>query len=104
MDPQTQQRSLMDAASRIEGELIARETEVRGLQQLYFDDNVRVRTLKARMGELQSQLKKLQGGGGSSNASKPGDAPYASLRALPGLKYRYLNLYLHTNTHESVSD
>jgi uncharacterized protein involved in exopolysaccharide biosynthesis len=103
MDPQTQQRSLMDAASKIEGDLIASETELRGLQQLYSDDNVRVRTLKARMGELQSQLRKLQGGGASS-ASKPGDAPYPSLRALPGLNYRYLDLYRQTRTQEAVYD
>ncbi len=104
MDPQTQQRSLMDAASRIEGELIASETELRGLQQLYSDDNVRVRTLKARMGELQAQLRKLQRGGSSSGTSKPGDAPYPSLRALPGLNYRYLDLYRQTKTQEAVYD
>ena len=104
MDPQTQQRSLMDAASRIEGELIASETELRGLQQLYSDDNVRVRTLKARMGELQAQLKKLQRGGSASGTSKPGDAPYPSLRALPGLNYRYLDLYRQTKTQEAVYD
>ncbi len=104
MDPQTQQRSLMDAASRIEGELIASETELRGLQQLYSDDNVRVRTLKARMGELQAQLRKLQGGGGSNSAPTPGDAPYPSLRALPGLNYRYLDLYRQTKTQEAVYD
>ncbi len=104
MDPQTQQRSLMDAASKIEGELIASETELRGLQQLYSDDNVRVRTLKARMGELQAQLRKLQGGGGSNSAPTPGDAPYPSLRALPGLNYRYLDLYRQTKTQEAVYD
>jgi len=61
VDPQNEGRAVMDAAARMQGELIASETELKGLQQIYSDDNVRVRTLKARMAELQSQLKKLVG-------------------------------------------
>ena len=56
VDPQNEGRAVMDAAARMQGELIASETELKGLQQIYSDDNVRVRTLKARMAELQSQL------------------------------------------------
>ena len=61
VDPQNEGRAVMDAAARMQGELIASETELKGLQQIYSDDNVRVRTLKARMAELQSQLRKLVG-------------------------------------------
>lgn len=103
MDPQNQQRSIVDAASRIEGELIAAETELRGLQQLYSEDNVRVRTLRARMGELQAQMRKLEGAPNSSAANdKAATGPYPSLRSLPGLNYRYADLYRRSKIQESV--
>src|SRR5262249_59435897 len=61
MDPQSQGRTMMDAAGRLQGELIASETELKVQQQIYTDDNIKVRTTKARIAELQSQLKQLMG-------------------------------------------
>jgi len=120
MDPQSQGKTMQDAAARIQGELIANESELRGLQQIYSDDNVRVRSLKARIGELQSQLRRLLGNGGSTAlgaeqaGSAPGspdragvaragvEAPYPSIRALPMLGYQYSNLYRQAKIHETV--
>ncbi|HLZ00311.1 MAG TPA: Wzz/FepE/Etk N-terminal domain-containing protein [Candidatus Angelobacter sp.] len=104
MDPQNQQRSIVDAAARLEGELVAAQTELRGLQQLYSEDNVRVRTLRARLGELQAQLRKLEGNPNPSSATndKAATGPYPSLRSLPGLNYRYADLYRRSKIQESV--
>lgn len=104
MDPQNQQRSMVDAVARIQGELIASETELRGLQQLYSDDNVRVRTLRARMGELEGQLRKMEGGYPAAKHATPeteGD-PLPSLRSLPTLNYRYADLYRQAKIQETV--
>ncbi len=104
VDPQNEGRALMDAAARMQGELIANETELKGLQQIYSDDNVRVRTLKARMAELQSQLKKLvgQNNDAASQDTVGWSAPYPSMHTLPGLGSRYAELYREAKIQEAV--
>jgi uncharacterized protein involved in exopolysaccharide biosynthesis len=104
MDPQNQGRSMMDAAARIQGELIARESELRGLKEIYSDDNVKVRTLRAQIGELQAQLKKLMGGSatGPAEAAGSGAELYPSMRTLPVLGNQYADLYRQTRIQETV--
>jgi capsule polysaccharide export protein KpsE/RkpR len=105
VDPQNEGRAVMDAAARMQGELIASETELKGLQQIYSDDNVRVRTLKARMAELQSQLKKLIGQrNDTADVQDPAGwpAPYPSMHTLPGLGSRYAELYREAKIQEAV--
>jgi uncharacterized protein involved in exopolysaccharide biosynthesis len=104
MDPQNQGRSMMDAAARIQGQLIASESELRGLKEIYSDDNVKVRTLRAQIGELQAQLKRLMGGsaGSAGEAAGSGDGLYPSMRALPMLGYQYTDLYRQTRIQETV--
>jgi uncharacterized protein involved in exopolysaccharide biosynthesis len=110
VDPQNEGRAVMDAAARMQGEIIASETELKGLQQIYSDDNMRVRTLKARMAELQSQLRKLVGKNlvGRNNDAAAQDslagwsAPYPSMHTLPGLGSRYAELYREAKIQEAV--
>lgn len=105
VDPQNEGRAVMDAAARMQGELIASETELKGLQQIYSDDNVRVRTLKARMAELQSQLRKLVGQSNDTTAQDAvagWSAPYPSMHTLPGLGSRYAELYREAKIQEAV--
>ncbi len=105
VDPQNEGRAVMDAAARMQGELIASETELKGLQQIYSDDNVRVRTLKARMAELQSQLRKLVGQNDDAptqDAASGWSAPYPSMHMLPGLGSRYAELYREAKIQEAV--
>jgi uncharacterized protein involved in exopolysaccharide biosynthesis len=105
VDPQNEGRAVMDAAAHMQGELIASATELKGLQQIYSDDNVRVRTLKARMAELQSQLRKLVGQNNdlSLQDSVAGwSAPYPSMHTLPGLGSRYAELYREAKIQEAV--
>lgn len=106
MDVQQQGRAMMDAAARLQGELIGSESELKGLEQIYSEDNVRVRSLKARVGELQSQLKKMMGSyttpAIANDASASGD--YPSIRTLPALGYRYQDLYRQAKTQEGIYD
>jgi uncharacterized protein involved in exopolysaccharide biosynthesis len=104
MDPQSQGRTMMDAAARIQGELIVAETELTGYREIYSDDNLKVRTAKARIGELQAQLKKLMGSSGAA-AAEPGttgSALYPSMRTLPMLGYQYSELYRQAKIQETV--
>jgi uncharacterized protein involved in exopolysaccharide biosynthesis len=104
VDPQNEGRAVMDAAARMQGELIASETELKGLQQIYSDDNIRVRTLRARMAELRSQLRKLVGPESEAPdaASVDFSAPYPSMHTLPGLGSRYADLYREAKIQEAV--
>lgn len=102
MDPQNQGRSMMDAAARIQGEVIASESELKGLREIYSDDNVKVRALRARIGELQGQLKKLVGSVGPGDPAAAGSSVYPSMRSLPVLGYQYADLYRQSKIQESV--
>jgi len=99
MDPQDQGRAMMDAAARVQGEIIAGEAELKGLQQIYSDDNVRVRTLRARLETLRS---KLHGLAGKQAEAQVGSTDYPSMSTLPILGYRYSDLYRQTKIQEAI--
>lgn len=102
-DPSNQGKAMVESAARIQGELVAAETELRGLEQIYSDNNVRVRTLTARISELREQLKRLSGT--DSLGSQASDAAFSenpSFRKLPGLSYQYMNLYRQAKVQETV--
>jgi uncharacterized protein involved in exopolysaccharide biosynthesis len=102
MDPQDQQRSMMDSAAKIQGQLIVSESELRGLREIYSDDNVKVRTLKAQISELQGQLKKLMSGSAAGATAAGGTEAYPSMRTLPVLGYQYADLYRQTKIQEAI--
>jgi uncharacterized protein involved in exopolysaccharide biosynthesis len=97
MDPQDQGRAMMDAAARMQGEIIAAEAELKGLEQIYSDDNVRVRTLKARIETLQGKLHSMTG-----KQAQPAAPDYPSMTSLPILGYRYSDLYRQTKIQEAI--
>ncbi len=103
IDPKEQGRAMMQTAVSLQGELIASETELRGLQQIYTDNNVRVRSLKARIAELRSQVEKLRGPGSDETTdSSSGDELYPSFRKLPPLGVSYADLYREVKLREIV--
>jgi len=66
---------MVEAAALLQGQVIATQSELQGLEQIYTSNNVRVRALRARLAELQSQLQKLGGtdaplGTDASNSKK----------------------------------
>jgi capsule polysaccharide export protein KpsE/RkpR len=104
IDIKEQGKAMVEAAATLEGELIAAQSELEGLKQIYTDNNVRVRAVRARTGELQHQLEKLGGKGenGSGAGSQPSDSLYPSLRKLPLLGVAYADLYRRTKVQEAV--
>ena len=71
VDLREQTRATVDAAAKIQGELIATEGELTSLQEIYGDGNVRVRAAQARAANLRKELAKL--GGTSALLSKDTD-------------------------------
>ena len=100
IDIKEQGRAMVEAAARVQGELIAAESELRGLKQIYAPNNVRVRATEARITELRSQLEKL--GGSQDSSEKPEQGPYPSIRELPILGVTYADLYRRTRIEETV--
>jgi capsule polysaccharide export protein KpsE/RkpR len=104
IDIKEQGKAMVEAAATLQGELIAAQSEYEGLKQIYTDNNVRVRSVKARIDELQHQLEKL-GGKGESESSLAGqqsDSLYPSIRKLPLLGVTFADLYRRTRVQEAV--
>jgi uncharacterized protein involved in exopolysaccharide biosynthesis len=91
------------AASRLQAELIAAESELSGLKTTYADDNVRVREVRGRIAELQAQLNRMSGSSqGVTGPNQIGDQPLPSLRALPLLGITYFDLYRKVSMQEEI--
>jgi len=108
IDVDAQTKAMVEGAASLQGQLIAAQSELDGLEQIYTDNNVRVRSLKARVDELRSQLQKMGGSGASpdpattSSSQGQSDQLYPSIRKLPILGVRWLDLYRETKIQEVV--
>ena len=103
IDPQRQGEATVEAAGKVQGELIAAESELSGLKAQYTDDNMRVRELRGRISELQSQLRKMSGVGENKNgADLTADQLLPSVRKLPLLGFTYYELYWQVTMQETL--
>jgi len=104
IDVKEQGRAMVGAAALLQGQLIAAQSQYEGLREIYTDNNTRVRTVKARIDELQRQLEKLGGKGESATtiSSQSGDSMYPSIRKLPLLGVAFADLYRRTKIQETV--
>jgi capsule polysaccharide export protein KpsE/RkpR len=104
IDVKEQGKAMVEAAAMLQGQLIAAQSQYEGLREIYTDINPRVRTVKARVDELQRQLEKLGGKGESATivSSQSGDSMYPSIRKLPLLGVTYADLYRRTKIQEAV--
>ena len=104
LDIPEQGKAMIEAAGALQGQLIAAQTELEGLKQIYTDNNIRVRALQARVDELRSQLQKLGGKPGVESPSNnaDGQTAYPSIRELPLLGVGYADLYRRTKVEETI--
>jgi capsule polysaccharide export protein KpsE/RkpR len=106
IDVKEQTKATVDAGARLEGQLIAGETELDSLRQVYGDGNVRVRAAEARNATLQRELQRANGQSLTAPGGEEVDPrhPYPPLRQLPQLGVRWANLYRSVRIHETVFD
>ena len=102
IDIKEQGRAMVEAAATLQGQLIAAQSALSGLEQIYTGNNVRVRELRARVGELKQQLIKIGGSEGDSVAGGGEKTMYPSIRRLPILGVTYADLYRRTKIQEVV--
>ena len=74
LDIKEQTHAMVDAAARLQGELIVGQSELDSLQQIYGDGNVRVRAARARIGVLKSELAKMSGSASPEESDSSGEA------------------------------
>jgi uncharacterized protein involved in exopolysaccharide biosynthesis len=101
IDIPAQGKAMVEAAARLQGQLIAAQSELEGLKQIYTNNNVRVRSTEAQVNELKRKLNEL-GAGGTQGDADPGDSLYPSIRQLPLLGVTYADLYRQTKIDETV--
>jgi uncharacterized protein involved in exopolysaccharide biosynthesis len=104
---------MIGAAAELQGQLIAAETQLEGLRQIYTSNNVRIRSLQARIDEYRHQLQKLGGKvppspeAGTSEDEQSATAGanedlYPSIRRLPILGVEWADLYRQTKVQEAI--
>jgi uncharacterized protein involved in exopolysaccharide biosynthesis len=101
IDIPAQGKAMVEAAATLQGQLIASQAELSGLQQIYTINNVRVRAAEARVDELQRKLNEV-GGVGTEKDLKSENNLYPSIRQLPLLGVTYADLYRQTKIQETV--
>ena len=116
LDIQQEGKAMLDAAGTIAGEMIAAQSQLEGLRQIYTDNNSRVRSLNARVEELRKQLEKLGGTqakgvpGAVSPAEQTADSPaasanglpYPTIKNLPLLGAKYADYYRRAKIEETI--
>ncbi len=105
IDVTEQAKAMLESSAILEGQLIAAQSQLEGLKQIYTDNNVRVRSTQARIDELRQQLQNMAGKAGGSAAAEKEDTPnqpYPSLRQLPILGVPYADLFRRLKVEETV--
>lgn len=101
IDIKEQGKAMVEAAAVLQGQLIAAQSQLEGLRQIYTENSSRVKATEAQVEGLRSELSKL---GGSDSAAPHDDSNsvYPSIRKLPLLGVTYADLYRRTKIDEVV--
>jgi uncharacterized protein involved in exopolysaccharide biosynthesis len=100
LDVPEQTKVTVEAAARLQGELIAAKAQLEGLKQTYTDENIRVKSAQAHVNELERALTKINSG--KDAAVQDPTSPYPSVKTLPLLGVKWADLYRNTKIRETV--
>ena len=102
MDVEAEGRTMLESAGKIQQELIASESELRGLEASYGPENTRVKAAKARITELRNGLQQLTGTGNETARPLESGQLYPSIRKLPMLGSTYSDFYRRVSIQEAL--
>jgi len=104
IDVTAQARAMLESSAMLQGQLVAAESELEGLRQIFTENNVRVRTTEARIAELRQQIQKMAGqpGAPSNSDAANGNGPYPSVRQLPVLGVGYADHLRRVKVDEAI--
>jgi capsule polysaccharide export protein KpsE/RkpR len=102
-DVPSQTKTMVESEAMLEGQLATAESELQELAQTYTNNNVRIHTLRARVAALRQQIENFSGNKGDTDSPQSqivGDLP--SIRKLPLVSIRWLNLYRESKIQEAM--
>lgn len=106
IDVSAQARAMLESSAMLQGQLVAAESELEGLRQIFTDNNVRVRSTQARIAELRQQIQKMAGQPGTApaptNDAANTNGPYPSVRQLPLLGVGYADHLRRVKVDEAI--
>jgi capsule polysaccharide export protein KpsE/RkpR len=104
MDVTEQGRVMIDRRVKLRGELIAEQSQLAEIRQIYSDNNPRVHVLQARIAELVNQQKQLLGtySGKSFADGQASGSSFPTLRQLPMLGVPYESKFEKLKIKEAV--
>ena len=102
LDVPEQMKVTVEAAARLQGELIATRAQLEGLKQTYTPENIRVKSVQAHVNELERELAKINSGNTANGASHDASNPYPSVKSLPLLGVKWADLYRNNKIRETV--
>ena len=103
LDVPSQSKAMVESEATLQGQYVAAQSELEGLQQIYTDSNIRVRSLRARIGALKQQIEAMSGNKAdltSSGSDIVGEMP--SIRKLPLVGVQWANLYREAKMQETI--
>ncbi|MGA8089531.1 MAG: Wzz/FepE/Etk N-terminal domain-containing protein [Terracidiphilus sp.] len=113
IDIKEQARATVEAAAKLQAQIIFERSELDSLKQVYGDENIRVRAARARLDELEHQLQAIEGTsapltkddtGNSQTAVKLDRArtDFPSLRQIPRLAVPFADIYRRVRVEETL--
>jgi capsule polysaccharide export protein KpsE/RkpR len=104
MDITEQGRVMIDGSVKLRGELIAEQSQLEEVRQIYSDSSPRVHVLRARISELVNQQKQLLGAYTGKSFADGEDAgiSFPTLRQLPILGVPYESKFQKLKMEEAV--
>lgn len=103
LDVQEQGKATMVAGADLEGQIIGAQADEQALEEIYTPNNPKIKEARARIEELKRQLNKLGGQGSvAPAASSTGDSLFPSIRQLPLLGVKYIDLYRTAKLDEAI--
>jgi uncharacterized protein involved in exopolysaccharide biosynthesis len=108
LDIKDEGKAMLDTAALLAGQMVATQSQLEGLRQIYTDNNPRIQSLNARVAELRRELEKLSGfrersgDGPNKIQGSLGDMPYPTIRNLPLIGVKYADYYRHAKIQETV--
>ncbi|HTW31712.1 MAG TPA: hypothetical protein VMD76_08545 [Candidatus Sulfotelmatobacter sp.] len=104
IDVTAQARAVLESSAMLQGQLVAAQSELEGLRQIFTDNNVRVRSTEARIAELRQQIQKMAGQPGAtpSDVAANPDDPYPAVRQLPLLGVGYADHLRRVKVDEAI--
>ena len=97
LDIREQGKAAFEVTGKIQGELIASQSELQGLREIYGPEHPRIKSLEAKAASLKASIAKVDAGSGGGEG-----LDYFALSKLPALGATYADIFREVKLQEAV--